>query len=577
MASVITYPEQFFKYNGEEYLLFTLDADGNFIQVEPQPGKADLSGDDWLILDGTTPAFSPALGGGKDTYVVTKELAEDVAIHEFDRGNRLLFHRDVMIKSVGEEKNGVRKITLENDTVITVIVDYNFEYGVEGAASQAMPKGVTEFATEHGAEGYVAPMFTSDVPDNLSIDENVDDSGTSSFLHQVMTDTATSYSLVAKLNTADGQDVSSDFEIMNDATNFGKILYKGTGYDAEEVTQVVITVTASYGAGTVDQNFTVAIKDLLDEAPNLAAMDTVADEERTTAVNTYDEITPDISGNAISWALSGTDAASFSFDAATRALSFKNAPDYETDATSYTVIVTATETDANDDTITTSSMQTVTVNVTDINDEAPTLSITNATGTGTEDGTLTVSAQDLSIADADAVDTATSLNIYVTTGTDDPTNASTQVTHTADDSTDTDVDGTYGTFTFTRAADGSVTWAYALDNDDDDTDALAGGASVTDTAKVIVIDAAGATSSVVTLTANITGANDAPTVAVTTAAGTINQSTRGNVAGLRFTVDDPDAGEVLDLTKFTLTSTNTDAITTAELQSTLEVYTVSGS
>ncbi len=66
----------------------------------------------------------------------------------------------------------------------------------------------------------------------------------------------------------------------------------------------------------------------------------------------------------------------------------------------------------------------------------------------------------------------------------------------------TDKAGTYGTFSITTAG----VWTYTLDNDKDETDALAAGATVTD---AFAIQSADDTAGTVTIT--VTGANDAPT------------------------------------------------------------------
>ena len=67
------------------------------------------------------------------------------------------------------------------------------------------------------------------------------------------------------------------------------------------------------------------------------------------------------------------------------------------------------------------------------------------------------------------------------------------------------ITGTYGTLTL--AADGS--WTYALDNTDEDTNALAQGQAASDVFAYTIIDSQGATSTT-TLTIGITGTNDAP-------------------------------------------------------------------
>ena len=88
----------------------------------------------------------------------------------------------------------------------------------------------------------------------------------------------------------------------------------------------------------------------------------------------------DSENNILTYSLSGTDAASFGIVQATGQLLTKGALDYESEKTSYSVIVTATDPSSLSDTIE------VTITVTDVN-EAPTVTVTptvyfNENGTG---------------------------------------------------------------------------------------------------------------------------------------------------------------------------------------------------
>ena len=77
------------------------------------------------------------------------------------------------------------------------------------------------------------------------------------------------------------------------------------------------------------------------------------------------------------------------------------------------------------------------------------------------------------------------------------------------------VSGTYGSFSITSAG----IWTYTLDNDDEDTDGLAGGAEATDAFTIMLADG---TSGTVTIT--ITGDNDAATIGGATT-GSITEDT----------------------------------------------------
>ena len=80
----------------------------------------------------------------------------------------------------------------------------------------------------------------------------------------------------------------------------------------------------------------------------------------------------------------------------------------------------------------------------------------------------------------------------------------------------TDVDGTYGTFSLATSGD----WTYSLENSDKDTDALADGVEVTDSFTIAASD--GSTAAVVI---TVTGANDAAVFDASTLTGAITEDT----------------------------------------------------
>ena len=98
----------------------------------------------------------------------------------------------------------------------------------------------------------------------------------------------------------------------------------------------------------------------------------------------------------------------------------------------------------------------------------------------------------------------------------------------------TDVEGTYGTFTL--EAEGA--WAYTLDNEDLDTDALAAGEEVHDTFTVASMD--GAEAQVVI---TVTGANDAAVIGGPLSGEVTEDDADAAQARGALTVSDPDAGE----------------------------------
>ncbi len=163
--------------------------------------------------------------------------------------------------------------------------------------------------------------------------------------------------------------------------------------------------------------------------------------------------------------------------------------------------------------------------------ETDEFTIQAADGTGTK-VVITVTGTN------DAASIGGDLTGTVTEDDTDADEASGTVTVTDSDSADTvqaqtDVAGTYGMFSIESDGD----WTYALDNTDDDTNALAAGATGDD---AFAIAAADGTAGTVTIT--VTGANDAPTAD----AGTDATVTEGASVTLDGTdSSDPDAGTTL--------------------------------
>ena len=138
-----------------------------------------------------------------------------------------------------------------------------------------------------------------------------------------------------------------------------------------------LDITASDGTNQVSQSLTLTIADV-NEAPAFASasVDLNAAENDSSFAHTVEAASDEDSGQTLAYSLSGDDAAYFNFDTATRALSFKQAPDFEnpedqdTD-NAYELTLIASDGDLQD-------TQAITVTVTDV-DEAP--SFTSASET----------------------------------------------------------------------------------------------------------------------------------------------------------------------------------------------------
>ena len=126
----------------------------------------------------------------------------------------------------------------------------------------------------------------------------------------------------------------------------------------------------------------------------------------------------------------------------------------------------------------------------------PTVMVTGDSASLTEDSTTTSRTGTLTVADADQTPT---LQYCTDTGTECTSFTAATVPG--------DIPGTYGTFALTATA-----WTYTLDNADDDTNALAGGAMVEDNLRLRADDGVGGISAVVAVEITITGVNDKPVI-----------------------------------------------------------------
>lgn len=155
--------------------------------------------------------------------------------------------------------------------------------------------------------------------------------------------------------------------------------------------QFEVEITVSDGTNSSTETVTINLTDVNDKVPVITSGSTFTIAENITAVGTVTASDLDTVGGPITYAITGgTDAALFTIDEATGALSFINAPDFETGSASYSVQVTAS------DGINSSLPQTITVSVTDENDTAPAFT-SQATFTIAENTTTvgTVAATDL--------------------------------------------------------------------------------------------------------------------------------------------------------------------------------------
>ena len=131
-----------------------------------------------------------------------------------------------------------------------------------------------------------------------------------------------------------------------------------------------LTITVSDGANQVSQSLAVTVTNV-NEAPSFASTSVSLDIDENDASFTHivDSADDPDQGETLTYQLGGDDAAAFDFDSATRALSFKQSPNYEqpTDQNTdnvYQITITASDADY-------STTQAIAIAVADLNDEAP--------------------------------------------------------------------------------------------------------------------------------------------------------------------------------------------------------------
>ena len=131
-----------------------------------------------------------------------------------------------------------------------------------------------------------------------------------------------------------------------------------------------LTITAADAANQVSQSLAITVTNV-NEAPAFASasVNLDIDENDASFTHTVDAADDPDSGQTLAYQLGGDDAADFNFDSSTRALSFKQTPDFESPTDQgannvYQITITASDADY-------STTQAITITVADLNDEAP--------------------------------------------------------------------------------------------------------------------------------------------------------------------------------------------------------------
>ena len=231
----------------------------------------------------------------------------------------------------------------------------------DNSAEQAVAITVTD-ENEVGS----VPVFTS--PDSASVEEN------QTMAYTAMATDADGDSLTYSLSGTD----AALFTI-NETTGVVSFIeapdFEEPG-DAGGNNVYNITVTASDGDNSTPRDVAITVTGVNDNAPVFSSLATasVAENQSATTV-VYRAVATDADGDALSYSLSGTDAALFTIDANTGDVRFREAPDAENPGDDdndnvYDIIVTASDNTAG----TTDTNQAVAITVTGVNDNAPVFS-----------------------------------------------------------------------------------------------------------------------------------------------------------------------------------------------------------
>ncbi len=455
---------------------------------------------------------------------------------------------DVWFRAAPDHEN---KSSYSFTVVASVTAD-----GVTQTATRIVTLSVTDLNDN-------APVFTSSatasVNENIAVNDDGDTQGSA----------ATIYTAIAAPDDA-GDTVIYSLTSANDGDSFGINASTGTVWlrsppDHENKSSYSFTVVASVTADGVTQTatriVTLSVTDLNDNAPviitNSGEDYTIEVDENTTTVIDIEASDVD-AGDTLKYSLAGgDDVGAFDIDEGTGVVTWKVAPDFENPTDSddaadddddpentYNVRVAVTDAAGASDTID------LTITVTNVN-EAPSLDEPLSDDDANTDLSVTESGVGTSgdfsangglvFGDEDGDDTVVTLKVFV--GNEDATigNITDEIGHDANDNTIVMINGdarnsdgtAYGNFVFTRAADGTVSWTYELD--DGAVEGLGEGDTATDSVWVRVQDD-DANSPVRQITVTITGTEDPLAFNLYVLDGTIE--------GALVYVDENDNGEI---------------------------------
>ncbi|TNI64271.1 hypothetical protein CF121_02030 [Aeromonas media] len=340
------------------FTVVATDAAGNASEQVVTLNITDLDEVAPTITSGTTAsAINENSGAGQLVYTVTSTDSGDVSTGSTSYS--LKAGADAGLFSINANTGAV---TLTGNPDYETKSSYSFTVVATDAAGNASEQAITLNINDLDE---VAPAITSGTTAS-AINEN---SGAGQLVYTVIsTDSgdvssgSTSYSLKA----------GADAALFSIDAATGAVILTGN-LDHETKSSYSFTVIATDAAGNAsEQTVTLNINDLDDLAPTITSGTTAsAINENSGAGQQVYTVTStdggDVSSGSTSYSLKvGADAALFSIDASTGAVTLMGNPDHETKA-SYSFTVVATDAAGN------ASEQVVTLNINDLDEVAPTI------------------------------------------------------------------------------------------------------------------------------------------------------------------------------------------------------------
>jgi hypothetical protein len=340
------------------FTVVATDAAGNASEKTVTLNIHDLDDLAPTITSGTTAsAINENSGAGQQVYTVTSTDGGDVS--SGSTSYSLKAGADAALFSIDAATGAV---TLIGNPDHETKPSYNFTVVATDAAGNASEQVVTLNINDLDE---VAPTITSGATAS-AINEN---SGAGQLVYTV---TSTDSGDVSTGNTSYSLKAGADAGLFSIDASTGAVTLTGNP-DHETKASYSFTVVATDAAGNAsEQAITLNINDLDEVAPTITSGTTASaiNENSGAGQLVYTVISTDggdVSSGSTSYSLkAGADAALFSIDAATGAVTLIGNPDHETKP-SYSFTVVATDAAGN------ASEQTVTLNINDLDDLAPTI------------------------------------------------------------------------------------------------------------------------------------------------------------------------------------------------------------